>query len=50
MKNIEAFGRRCSSKQLFLKILQISQKTPVLEFLFNQVAGSKACNFINNRV
>ena len=29
---------------MFLKILKIYRKTPVLEFLFNKVAG--LCNFI----
>ena len=29
----------CSLKKVFLKILQISRKTPVLESLFNKVAG-----------
>ena len=31
---IEAAVRKCSSKQPFLKILQYSQETPVLESLF----------------
>ena len=47
-KNIETVVRRCSSKSVFLKIVQISQKTPVLEFLFNKVAGPKACDVIKN--
>ena len=29
-----------------MKILQISQETLVLEFLFNEVAGLQVCNFI----
>ena len=36
------------NKEVFLKIVQISQKTPVLEFLFNKVTGPKACNVIKN--
>ena len=35
---IEAVVRRCSIKKVFLKILQISQKTLVPETLFNKVA------------
>ena len=38
---------RCSSKQMFLKILQISQ---ALESLFNKVAVQKVCNFIEKRL
>ena len=30
--------RRCSVKKVFLKISQISQKTPVLESLFNKMS------------
>ena len=33
-----------------LKISQISQVTPLLEILFNNIAGPKACNFITNRL
>ena len=33
-----------------LKISQISQVTPLLEILFNNIAGPKACNFIANRL
>ena len=39
----EAVIRRCSSKQVFLKISQIS---PMLESLFNKAAGFQTCNFI----
>ena len=42
--------RRCSSKKVFLKILQISQEILVLESLFNKVAGHKAGNFIKKRL
>ena len=34
---------------MFLKILQIHRKTPVLESLFNKVA-SVACNFVKDRL
>ena len=33
-----------------LKFRKFNRKTPVLEFLFNKVAGLKACNFIKNRL
>ena len=46
---LEAVVRRCSSKWIFLKILQIAQGTPVLESLFNKVAGQNICNFIKER-
>ena len=47
----EAVIRRCSSKQLVLKLLLYSQEnTPVLESLFNKVASLKACNFIKKRL
>ena len=35
----EAVARRCSVKKVFLKISQNSQKTPVLDSLFNKVEG-----------
>ena len=35
----EAAARRCSVKKVFLKISQNSQKTPVLDSLFNKVEG-----------
>ena len=41
--NVWAFSksnhRSSSIKKLLLKILQYSKKTPVLEYLFNKVAG-----------
>ena len=46
----EAVFRRCSSQQVFLKILQIHRKTLVLESLFNKFKGLKACNFIKKRL
>ena len=41
---------RSSPSQMFFKILQNSQKTPVLEPLFNKAAYLKACNFIKKRL
>ena len=38
------FQNRC-----FLKIRNMHRKTPVLESLFNKLAGQKACNFIKKR-
>ena len=35
---------RCSKR-----FCNIHRKTPVLEFLFNKVAGLKACNFIKQK-
>ena len=40
--------RRCFSKKI--KIRNMQRKTPVLESLFNKVAGLKACNFIKKRL
>ena len=34
----------------FLKILQYSQETPVLESLFNELAGLQACKFIKKKL
>ena len=45
--------RRCSLKELFLNILQYSKEedaTPMLESLFNKIAGLKACNFTKKRL
>ena len=42
----EATTRYVLQKKLFLKISQYSQKIPVLESLFNKVAGQETCNFI----
>ena len=33
----------CSIKKQFLKLLEYSQETPVLEYLFNKVAGIQDC-------
>ena len=48
MKLSEAVVRRCTSKLVFLKISQCSQKTPVFEFLFNKAEDLKASIFIKN--
>ena len=37
-------------KRMLLKILQISQKAPMLESLFNKIVGLKACNFIKKKL
>ena len=46
----EAVFRRCSSKYVFLDILQTHRKAPVLESLFNEVKGLKACSLIKKRL
>ena len=38
--------QRCSVKKGVLKTFAIHRKTPVLECLFNKVAGLESCNFI----
>ena len=45
--NLEAASRSCSSNQALLKILRYSHETkaPMLESLFNKVAGLKVRNF-----
>ena len=48
-KNAEAAVCNCSSKKVFLKILEIHKKAPVLESLFVKVASLKAINFIKQR-
>ena len=49
---IEAVGRKCSLKKVFLIILQYSQGkiNPVLKSLFSKVAGLQTCNFIKKRL
>ena len=46
----EAAVRRCSSKQLFLKISQCSQKAPVSESFYNKAGALKACIFIKKEI
>ena len=50
MKISEAAGRSCSSKEVFLKVTQCLQKTPVFEFLFNKDGALKACIFIKKEI
>ena len=38
-QSLDADIRRCSSKQLFLKTLQMSQESPCVGVFFNKVAG-----------
>ena len=40
----------CSSKQIFLKLGKFQRKAPVLECLYNKVAGSQARNVIKKRL
>ena len=35
---------------VFKNFANFSGKIPVMEFLFNKIQGSGACNFIKNRV
>ena len=46
----EVVVQRCSAKEVLLKISQNSQETQVLESLFNNVSGLRACNFIKKRL
>ena len=50
VKLSEAAVCRCSSKQVFLKISQCSQKTHVFESLFNKAGTLKACIFIKKEI
>ena len=49
---LQSAVRRCSSKYVFLKISQYSQRTPVLECFFNKVTFKKRlqhrCFSVNN--
>ena len=46
----EAAVCRCSSKQVFLKISQYSQKISVFEPLFNKAGTLKTCVFIKKEI
>ena len=46
----EAAVCRCSSKQVFLKISQCSQKISVFESLFNKAGTLKTCVFIKKEI
>ena len=50
MKISEAAVHRCSSKWVFLKISQCSQKTPVFESLFNKTGALKDCIFVKKEI
>ena len=50
VKLSEAAVRRCSLIQMFLKISQCSQKTPVSESLSNKAGSLKACIFIKKEI
>ena len=43
-ENVQTAVQRCS--QVFLKVLQYSRETSVLESVFNKIANLKACIFI----
>ena len=43
-------SRSQNFSKVFLKFCNIRKKTPVLESLFNKVAGLQACNFIEKRL
>ena len=47
--NTEAVVRRCSSKQLLLKLSQISQESTCVGVSFNKVVGLKVCSFMKKR-
>ena len=49
LTDLEEAVRRCSTKQVFLKISQNSQETPVQEQFLNNVPGLKTCVFIMKR-
>ena len=48
--SLEVDIHRCSSKELFLKSLQISREITRVRVFFNKVAGPQNCNFIKNRL
>ena len=48
--SLEAAINKYSSKQLFLKILQLSQESISVGGFFNKVAGPQNCNFIKKRL
>ena len=48
--NERSSHQRCSVKKVFLVILKLYRETPVLESLFNKVAGLRACCFIKKRL
>ena len=48
IENIEESFADVLQNKYSQKFRKFHRKTPVLEFLFNKVAGPKACNFIKN--
>ena len=50
MKLSEEAVCRCTSEQVFLKISQCLQKTPVFQSFFNKAEGLKVCIFIKKVV
>ena len=42
--------RMCSVKNAFLKVRKYHTNIPVLESVFNKVAGLRACNFITKKL
>ena len=49
-KEKETVVHRCSSKQVFLKISQISRESNCVGVSFNKVAELRVCNFIKKRL
>ena len=49
-ESAEAVIRRCSVNKTFWKILQNSQKIPVLESIFNEVSGLENCSYIEKQL
>ena len=39
-----------TSKQVFQKVPNIHKKTPVLQTIFNKVAGQEGCHFVKKRI
>ena len=42
--------RKCSIKKCSKRFCKFHRKAPMLESLFNKIAGLKACNFIKNKL
>ena len=48
--NTQKQSFRCSSKQVFFRISQISQENTCVGVFFSNVAGLKACTFVKKRL
>ena len=48
-RTVRSSHRRCCIRKLFLKILQYTQETPVLESTFKKFTDLQTCNFIKKR-